>query len=95
MSVASPRSIWDRKTRAITSARPLPDPQEEAKRGDYARAKAVLADRAMLAMHTRAEHLPVVVLRPGVVVGEGGLPFHSGVGLYNNDQHCIGWNAGT
>ena len=74
----------------ITGATP-PDP-EETKRGDYARAKT-LADRAMLAMHS-AESLPVVILRPGVVVGEGGLPFHSGVGLYNNDQHCIGWNAG-
>jgi nucleoside-diphosphate-sugar epimerase len=28
------------------------------------------------------------------VVGEGGPPFHSGVGLYQNEQHCIGWNAG-
>ena len=74
----------------ITGATP-PDP-EESKRGDYARAKT-LADRAMLAMSTN-EKLPVVILRPGVVVGEGGLPFHSGVGLYNNDQHCIGWNAG-
>ena len=35
-----------------------------------------------------------MILRPGVVVGEGGPPFHSGVGLFNNDQHCIGWNAG-
>lgn len=75
---------------AVTGATP-PDP-EEWKRGDYARAKT-LADRAMLAMHA-AQGLPVVILRPGVVVGEGGLPFHSGVGLYNNDQHCIGWNAG-
>lgn len=74
----------------ITGATP-PDP-EETKRGDYARAKT-LADRAMLAMFAN-EKLPVVILRPGVVVGEGGLPFHSGVGFYNNDQHCIGWNAG-
>ncbi len=74
----------------ITGATP-PDP-EETKRGDYARAKT-LADRAMLAMHAN-QGLPVVILRPGVVVGEGGAPFHSGVGLYNNDQHCIGWNAG-
>ncbi len=69
-----------------------PDPQEE-QRGDYARAK-VLADRMLMAMHA-AEKLPVVILRPGVVVGAGGLPFHSGVGLYNTDQHAIGWNAGT
>ncbi len=38
--------------------------------------------------------LPVVILRPGVVVGEGGPPFHGGLGFFNNDQHCIGWNDG-
>ena len=28
------------------------------------------------------------------MVGEGGPPFHSGVALYNNDQHWVGWNHG-
>lgn len=74
----------------VTGATP-PDPQE-TKRGDYARAK-VLCDRMLLEMHAR-EGLPVCILRPGVVVGEGSAPFHSGLGLFNNDQHCIGWNAG-
>jgi predicted dehydrogenase/nucleoside-diphosphate-sugar epimerase len=74
----------------ITGATP-PD-SREAERGDYARAK-VLADRMLLAMHAQ-EGLPVVILRPGVVVGEGGPPLHSGLGLFNNDQHCIGWNDG-
>ena len=74
----------------VTGATP-PDPQE-TKRGDYARAK-VLCDRMLLEMHAR-EGLPVCILRPGVVVGDGTSPFHSGVGLFNNDQHCIGWNAG-
>ncbi len=69
----------------------LPDPQE-SRRGAYARAK-VLCDRMLLEMHAR-EKLPVCILRPGVVVGEGSPPFHSGLGLFNNDQHCIGWNAG-
>ena len=36
----------------------------------------------------------MVILRPGVVVGEGGPPFHGGLGFFNNDQHCIGWNDG-
>jgi nucleoside-diphosphate-sugar epimerase len=36
----------------------------------------------------------VCILRPGVVLGEGGTPFHSGFGFYNNDRHCLGWNAG-
>jgi len=74
----------------ITGATP-PDPRE-TERGDYARAK-VLADRLLLEMHA-TDGLPVVILRPGVVVGEGGPPLHSGLGLFNNDQHCIGWNAG-
>lgn len=74
----------------VTGTTP-PDPQE-AKRGDYARAK-VLCDRMLLELHTR-ENLPVCILRPGVVVGEGSPPFHSGLGLFNNEQHCIGWNAG-
>lgn len=28
------------------------------------------------------------------MVGEGTSPFHSGVGLFNNEQHCIGWSSG-
>jgi nucleoside-diphosphate-sugar epimerase len=39
--------------------------------------------------------LPVAILRPGLVVGEGTSPFHSGLGFYNAEQHCIGWNRGT
>lgn len=77
--------------RPVTGATP-PD-EREAERGDYARAK-VLADRLMVEMHAR-EGLPIVILRPGVVVGEGSSPFHSALGFYNTEQHCIGWNAGT
>jgi predicted dehydrogenase/nucleoside-diphosphate-sugar epimerase len=68
-----------------------PDPHAD-QRGDYARAKAV-TDRRLLALHTE-KNLPLVLLRPGIVVGEGTSPFHSGLGLFNNEQHCIGWNAG-
>ena len=73
--------------RPVTGATP-PDPQAD-ERADYARAKAV-ADRMLLNMHG----LNVCILRPGLVVGEGGMPFHSGLGFFNNEQHCIGWNAG-
>lgn len=74
----------------ITGSTP-PDP-EPAQRGDYAHAK-VLAERVLMDMH-RQHALPLVILRPGVVVGEGSSPFHSGLGSFNNDQHCLGWNAG-
>ncbi|MCO7226242.1 NAD-dependent epimerase/dehydratase family protein [Pleionea sp. CnH1-48] len=79
------------KSPAIT-ATTLPDPQKE-ERGEYARAKAE-ADLMLLDMH-RTQELPIVLMRPGVVVGEGGIPFHSGIGLFNNTQHCIGWNQGN
>ncbi len=89
--VGSIASLYLGPQRAPVTGRTPPDPRE-AERGDYARAK-VLCDRMLLDLHRR-EGLPVVILRPGVVVGEGTSPFHSGVGLYNNDQHCIGWNRG-
>ena len=75
----------------VTDSTP-PDAQP-AERGDYAHAK-ILTDQMLLDRHAR-QALPVVILRPGIVVGEGSSPFHSGVGLFNNEQHCIGWNAGT
>lgn len=74
----------------VTGATP-PDPQPGA-RAHYARAK-VLCDLRLMQMH-REDGLPVCIIRPGLVVGEGTSPFHSGLGFFNNDQHCIGWNDG-
>ena len=54
---------------------------------------ATLCDRMLFDLHAR-EGLPVVILRPGLVVGAGTSPFHSGLGTYNNEQHCLGWNDG-
>ncbi len=74
----------------ITPSTPADTQGDE--RGDYSFAKAE-ADRALLAMH-KSQGLPVTIQRPGVVVGEGSVPFHSGLGTFNNDQHCLGWNNG-
>ncbi len=74
----------------VTGATPS-DPRD-AERADYSRAK-VLSDRLLLDLHAR-EGLPVVILRPGIVVGEGGPAFHSGVGFTNTEQHTIGWGNG-
>lgn len=68
-----------------------PDPMPQT-RNDYAHAKA-LADHAVLDVHRRLG-LPVVLLRPGVVMGAGTSPFHGGLGFFNNDQYCVGWNDG-
>lgn len=74
----------------VTGSTP-PDRLAE-KRSYYAHAKA-LCDRMLLDLHAR-EGLPVVILRPGLVVGAGSSPFHGGLGMYNNEQHCLGWNNG-
>ncbi|WP_137918840.1 NAD-dependent epimerase/dehydratase family protein [Hydrogenophaga sp. 2FB] len=68
-----------------------PDPRPET-RADYARAKA-LADKALMDIH-RQTGFPIVLMRPGLVVGSGTSPFHSGLGFFNNDQYCVGWNGG-
>jgi predicted dehydrogenase/nucleoside-diphosphate-sugar epimerase len=74
----------------VTGATP-PDPEAD-RRGDYARAKAE-CDRMLLGLHEQ-EGLPVVILRPGLVVGRGTSPIHSGLGFFNAEQHVIGWNRG-
>lgn len=74
----------------ITGATP-PDARPET-RNDYAHAKA-LADAEVLRVGSETG-LEVVLLRPGLVIGEGTSPFHGGLGFFNNDQYCVGWNAG-
>jgi len=45
-------------------------------------------------MH-RKEGLPVVVLRPGIVIGRGGNPFHWGVGKWSSEGVVETWGDGT
>jgi predicted dehydrogenase/nucleoside-diphosphate-sugar epimerase len=62
------------------------------RRADYARAK-VETEQALL-QHFNSHGTPISIFRPGVVVGKGSSPFHSGVGLYNRERYCLGWNGG-
>ena len=57
-------------------------------RSFYARAKAA-AEKIML-----ASGVPVVIIRPGVVVGAGGLLQHTGVGYWPSNTCCLGWGRG-
>ncbi|WP_027250550.1 Gfo/Idh/MocA family oxidoreductase [Photobacterium halotolerans] len=66
-----------------------PDPAAD-QRAHYARAKA-MADHLLL---HESKGQDLVVLRPGIVVGEGGPVNHTGVGFFNNNQYFIGWNLG-
>jgi nucleoside-diphosphate-sugar epimerase len=52
-----------------------------------------VAEEAMLKLHAD-RGLPVSILRPAVVVGEGGAPFHSALGAFNTETYCVGWNNG-
>ena len=67
------------------------DPQP-AGREIYSRGK-MAAEAALLALH-RERGLPLVIVRPGVVLGEGTPLQHSGLGLWVRDNHCVGWGLG-
>ncbi len=58
----------------------------------YARSKAA-CEALLQAMH-KAQGLPLVVFRPGVVVGEGSPPAHWGVGMFHSDTRAQLWGDG-
>jgi len=63
------------------------------RRNLYARAKAAAED-LLLAMRTE-RGLPVVIVRPGIVIGRGGHPFHWGVGMWHHGAVCRIWGSGN
>jgi nucleoside-diphosphate-sugar epimerase/predicted dehydrogenase len=75
----------------VTEATPL-DPRIK-RRNLYARAKAE-SEAILMRMH-REQGLPVVIVRPGIVIGRGGNPFHWGVGMWWNDAVCQTWGDGN
>ena len=75
----------------ITGVTPT-DPRAR-ERGPYEWGKA--ESEAVLRRRYQADGLPVTILRPGVVLGAGGTPFHSGFGEWRGGVHCVGWNAGN
>lgn len=63
------------------------DPNPSA-RSPYSRGK-IGAEAVLLHLH-RTTGLPVVIVRPGIVVGAGGNLTHSGLGLWQSATCCIG-----
>jgi len=61
-------------------------------RSFYSRAK-IEAERVLTQLHINSG-LPVVIVRPGVVMGRGGLLAHSGIGQWATDITCNGWDSG-
>jgi nucleoside-diphosphate-sugar epimerase/predicted dehydrogenase len=74
----------------ITSDTPL-DPKI-AGRNHYARSKA--ACEALLMELHRKHGLPVVICRPGIVIGKGCPPAHWGVGTFLSDTRMQFWGDG-
>ena len=74
----------------ISERTPL-DPRIDS-RNLYARAKAE-SERLLQGMH-RERGLPLVILRPGIVIGRGGSPFHWGVAMWHHGFVCETWGAG-
>ena len=61
-------------------------------RNHYARSKAA-CEALLLEMH-RARGLPLVILRPGVVIGSGSPPAHWGVGMFHSPTRVQFWGDG-
>jgi nucleoside-diphosphate-sugar epimerase/predicted dehydrogenase len=78
------------KAGTITEQTPLD--ANIARRNYYARAKAA-AEQMLMELH-RTRQLPVVIFRPGIVIGAGGNPFHWGVGRFS-ENICEVWGDGT
>lgn len=74
----------------ITEDTPL-DPQIEC-RNFYARCKA--AEETLLKNMEKEKGLPLVIFRPGIVLGSGSSPFHWGVGMWHYGTVCQLWGKG-
>ena len=59
----------------------------------YARSKAT-CEVLLLEMHAK-RGLPLVIFRPGVVIGVGSPPAHWGVGMFHSDTRVQFWGDGT
>jgi nucleoside-diphosphate-sugar epimerase len=63
-----------------------------ATRNLYARSKA--ACEALLRELQQSRGLPLVILRPGIVIGAGSPPAHWGVGMFHSDTRAELWGDG-
>lgn len=87
--VGSIASLYLGNSEETITSQTLPDPYKE-RRADYSRAKA---ETDLCLLHDFVD-IDWVLLRPGVVVGKGGLINHTGIGFFNNEQYFLGWNLG-
>jgi predicted dehydrogenase len=66
-------------------------------RNHYAHSKAE-CERVLMEMHRnvgKGGSLPLVIFRPGIVIGEGAPPAHWGVGMFHSDSRVQYWGDGN
>jgi nucleoside-diphosphate-sugar epimerase/predicted dehydrogenase len=63
-----------------------------ARRDHYARSKAA-CETLLQTMH-REKHLPLVIMRPGIVIGQGSTPWHPGIGRFLSETRIDFWGDG-
>jgi nucleoside-diphosphate-sugar epimerase/predicted dehydrogenase len=80
----NPRDVIDNRT---------PTDPAINRRGHYARSKA--ACEALLQGMQRNEGLPLIIVRPGIVIGPGSPPAHLGVGRFTSETRVEFWGDGT
>ncbi len=61
-------------------------------RNYYAQSKA-LSEQLLMSLHGQSG-LPVVIMRPGIVIGRAGSPYHWGVGMWSWNAVCQIWGRG-
>jgi nucleoside-diphosphate-sugar epimerase len=77
--------------RGAVATNDTPTDERLNERCDYARAKA-LCEQLLLDLH-KTQRLPVVIIRPAIVIGAGGPPEHLGVGHWASSTRCVAWGA--
>lgn len=84
---ASSTAVLDFSLRAVIDESAGTDRKAHQVPGFYHRGK-IAAEQILLERH-RTRRLPVVILRPGMVMGPGGKLCHSGVGAWRDDTCCV------
>lgn len=84
-------SYFSASRRQVIDADTPLDPRSE-RRDHYARSKAT-CEQLLMSLY-RNHGLPVVILRPGIVIGEGAPSAHWGVGMFESDTRVRFWGDG-
>ena len=84
---------YDSASAAKTIDNTTPVDPAIVRRNHYARSKAA-CESLLMDLH-RDKGLPVVIFRPGIVIGEGCPPAHWGVGMFHSDTRVQYWGDGN